>query len=272
MSVISNYDADQHDIDGLLIMHKSGDYKMPKMHYHNAYEFGFLESGKRSYMIKDELIHLKPHDAYLVDKNTIHRSIGGNFVITMVEFTEEYLRNFFSEYSIESITECFKNAVLHIKESDFEELISLVYRLEKDENDFLALSQIIDILKTNLSRKNYDPKSADDRIAFIIDYISENYKRIDSLDTIADKFYISKSYLCRLFKGNSNISIMKYINTLKVNLSIEFLSDKSLTMAEVAEKSGFGSLSHFSKTFNSIMGMSPSAYRKSSVGNKGSNR
>ncbi len=80
---------------------------------------------------------------------------------------------------------------------------------------------------------------------------------------VADKFYISKQYLCNLFKEYTNISIIKYINILKIHSSIELLSENSLTMAEVAEKSGFNSLSNFSKTFKNVTGVSPLKYSKS---------
>ncbi len=254
-----------HDIeDPITILHISGNMKMSEMHYHNAYEIGILMDGDRSYMIEDQLMHFRPRDVRLIKPNVIHCAVGGNYSGTVIEFTESYLEYFFSKKAAESITECFEKKVIRIRESDFECLMSLVERLTADENDFFAFAKIIDILKNNMSRRTYDLKSTSPRVADIVDYITENYQKIDSLNMIADKFYISKEHLCRLFKENNNISIMRYINILKIRSSLEYVAQNSLPIAKIAEKCGFKNLSYFGETFKSIMGMSPSEYRKNS--------
>ncbi len=245
-----------------IMLHKSGNYTMPSMHYHDAYEIGIIEDGDRSYVLEDKLVYLKPRDVILIKKNKLHYTVGGTYKGTLLEFSHEYLRKFFSEHAISILTECFEKSIIRVRESDFSELLCLVERLYADNEDVASLVKMFDILKNNMSRKTYDLQSAGTRIAEIVDYITENYKSIDSLDVITDKFYVSKQYLCSLFKDHTNTSIMKYINILKIHASLELLSQKELSIAEIAQRSGFSSLSYFSKTFKSVTGTSPLKYSK----------
>ncbi len=259
MSVFPRYD----DIESVYIyLHKSDSNKMLGMHCHNAYEIYILEDGDRSYMIEDRLVHLRARDVLLIRPNLIHCTVGGSFVATLMEFTEKHLKKFFTQHAVDSLTECFEKTVIRIRESDFGQLLSCVEKIKANENDFLAFTQLIAILNNNMSRKNYDFKDTAPKIADILDYISENYKNIDNLDMLADKFYTSRSHLCRLFKQHTNSSIIKYINILKVQSSMELLSNNNLTISEVAEQSGFKNLSYFGKVFKSIIGVSPLKYRK----------
>ncbi len=259
---MSEFPRNTHIKSMFIYLHKSGDAQMKGMHYHNSHEIYILEEGERSYMIEDKFVHLRPRDVLLIRPNIIHCTVGGTYVSSLVEFTESHLGRFFSEAAISSMTECFDKSIIRVRESDFGPLLSCVEKLNTDEDDFLAFAQLIAILKNNMSRKTYDFKITDPKIADILDYISENYKNIDNLDMIADNFYISKPYLCRLFKHHTNISVIKYINILKIHSSLELLSEKNLTMAEVAVRSGFDNLSYFGKVFKSIMGVSPLKYRK----------
>ncbi len=252
--------------EGLQIsIHSAGNYKMPNMHYHDAYEIYILEDGDRSYVVEDRLLHLRPRDVLLIKPDKIHCTAGGTFVRTLVTFTDKYLYRFYNENGINSITKCFEKDIIRVRESDFEMLLFLVKKLYDDENDILAFSHLLSILENNMSRSTYDLKNTGSKISDIVDYITENYKTIDNLDMMADKFYISKQYLCNLFKECTGTSIIKYINILKIHSSIEMLAAGKLSMAEIAEKSGFKSLSNFSKTFKSVTGMSPLKYSKTAL-------
>ena len=43
---------------------------------------------------------------------------------------------------------------------------------------------------------------------------------------------------------------------------MELLEDESVFLYEIAEKTGIGDISHFSKTFKTVTGYSPNAWRK----------
>ncbi len=244
-------------------LHENGNFKMPGMHYHDAYEIYILESGERFYMLEDKLISLKARDVLLIKPNVIHCTIGGVYKKSALEFTNTYLKNFFTERGMRLSVRCFEKNVIRVRERDFPQLLSIMERLREDNEDMLAFIQLFNILESNVSRKTYDLQETSAMAANIVDYITANYYDIDNLDEIASQFYISKQHLCNLFKQHTGTTIVKYINILKIHASFEYLFQKGLSITEVAEKSGFCNVQYFSQIFKSVTGLSPLAYRKS---------
>ncbi len=250
-------------IEGLeILLHRAGNYTMPGMHYHDSFEIVILEDGDRSYMLEDQLIYLKPRDVLLIKRNELHCSVGGTYKSSNLTFEKKHLLKFLSEHGVDVLTKCFEKTVIRVREKDFGLLISLMERLYANKDDFFSLVGVLNILESNMTRKTYDLQNINHKVADIVDYITENYMSIDNLDAIADKFYISKQYLCNLFKEYTGTSVTKYINMLKIHASFELITQKELTLTEIAEKCGYSSLSYFSKQFKSITGVSPLNYMK----------
>lgn len=95
----------------------------------------------------------------------------------------------------------------------------------------------------------------------IVKYINKNYVIINGVSGIASHFYISKEYLCRLFRQYSGVTVVTYINVKKIKLAQKMLlkTDKSVT--QISEECGFSSSSYFTKKFKQINNMSPTEYR-----------
>lgn len=83
-----------------------------------------------------------------------------------------------------------------------------------------------------------------------------------NLKTLAVQHKISTSYLSHIFKENVGVSLMRYLLECRVNAAKEFLAKTSLSVSEVAKKSGFNDCSNFSRTFKREIGYSPRQYRK----------
>ncbi len=248
--------------------HRQGHLKMARSHYHDSYEIYILEDGERAYMVDGQFIHLHPRDVLLIKPDVVHCTFGGAFVRSCITFSNRYLHKFFTDDCIDSLLECFEKSVIRIRESDFATLVAFTEKLRDEEDDVFSFMQILFILKQNMERKNYTLDDSESKIATIVDYITENYKTIDNLDMLANKFFISKQHLCDLFKAYTNTSIFKYINVLKVHSASELLTKTPLSLTEIAKKSGFTSLANFSKTYKSYTGLSPLKYRAINPRNK----
>ena len=99
-------------------------------------------------------------------------------------------------------------------------------------------------------------------MAKVISYIEKNYQHELRLQDIATEFYVSEYYLCHEFKKYTNRTIVQYINALRILHAQRLITESDLNFTKIAEQTGFSSLTHFNRTFKSIVGTSPSAYRK----------
>ncbi len=106
-----------------------------------------------------------------------------------------------------------------------------------------------------------DVKHAD-VIFKITAYVKNNYMKKITLDDIADNVYLSRTYISRIFKEEMKVTLTKYINKIRIDKSKQLLLDSSLSLADVANLTGFDDQSYYSKTFRNITGMSPGRYRE----------
>lgn len=98
----------------------------------------------------------------------------------------------------------------------------------------------------------------------VIKYLNENINRNISLDFLANRFFVSKYYLCRVFKKHNGISIHGYITQKRV-MQAKLLIEAGETASAAAYKVGFRDYSAFYRAFVKIVGLPPtnsSAYKE----------
>lgn len=236
---------------------------MPYIHYHDAHEIYILDKGNRDYLIEDIMVNISEHDVVLVKPYEMHTTMGGGYKRILICFRESYLKRFFTDEAINKMLECFEKRKVHINITRYERLYNLAMQLMDDYDDFYAFLEIIKILNDSVNDNTEEIDIKDNMlISNIIKYIGENFTTINSLEDITEKFYITKFYLCRLFKKYTAVSVISYINARKVTLACELLTDTNLTVEEIATRCGFNSSMYFCRIFKSIKGISPLQYRK----------
>lgn len=95
-------------------------------------------------------------------------------------------------------------------------------------------------------------------------FIAENFTEMElSRETIAEYFNLSAQYTGRLFKKETGVNLVDYINEMRVERAKELLKDARLHISEVAFAAGFNTLQTFNRTFKKMTHQTPSAYRES---------
>lgn len=94
------------------------------------------------------------------------------------------------------------------------------------------------------------------------DYIYGHYREKIYLDDIADTLGISSSYLSRLFKRETGVSLQDFINNVRVEKAANLLIYSEETLPGIAEYVNFPSQSYFGKIFKQRMEMTPKQYRE----------
>ena len=90
------------------------------------------------------------------------------------------------------------------------------------------------------------------------DYANQNL----SLNSIADELAMSSIYISRLYKQHTMVAITDVIQDVRMNKSKDLLLNTSLSVAEIAEKTGFTSDSYFYRLFKKYNGITPNDFRK----------
>ena len=93
------------------------------------------------------------------------------------------------------------------------------------------------------------------------EYIYSHIKDRITIEDLADALGVSASYLSRLFKKETGISVSAYIRGQKIDMAKNLLRFSDYSMIEIANRLSFSSQSHFIQQFREVVGMTPKKYR-----------
>ncbi|MFC0212666.1 response regulator [Paenibacillus chartarius] len=96
----------------------------------------------------------------------------------------------------------------------------------------------------------------------IIKLIDEHYMTDLSLAWLADKVYLTQTYLSHLFSKEMGLTLIKYITQVRMQKAAELLRGTNMTIADISAKVGFMNDSYFCKIFKHYHGMPPAKFRE----------
>ena len=237
----------------------------PTYHAHNVYEIYILNSGERNTFIGSKLYHTSPGVVAMIRPHIPHRSFGNTpYSGICVEFSKGYLDEQLSSRERTEVLQCFIQPVISLPEMYLKELWCnaekvIKGKIQKKEY-LLSLAKILEEFQsaTDMARKT----SAESDASPISNYLQEHYKEIHSLEELTTYFRVSKSYLCRIFRKQTGLTIVEYINRLKVEEAYKLLQETELSIHEVSMRCGFDTVIYFNRVFRRIMGVTPKDARK----------
>lgn len=92
-------------------------------------------------------------------------------------------------------------------------------------------------------------------------YIDEHYAEDLSQEDVAQRFFINKFQLSRMFKQEFGVNYQDYLIGARVKAAARLLLGTDLKLYEIAERTGFGEPSYLSNVFKKYYGVSPREYR-----------
>jgi YesN/AraC family two-component response regulator len=96
----------------------------------------------------------------------------------------------------------------------------------------------------------------------ILSYIKSNYKDKIEIEDLAKNHNISSSYLFYLFKKQTGVSPISYLNSYRLSIAAELLLTTSKTIVEISAYVGIYDSVYFNKIFKKYTNLLPSAFRK----------
>ena len=97
-------------------------------------------------------------------------------------------------------------------------------------------------------------------IANVKEYVDRHFTESISLEDLAERFFINRSYLARIFKEKYGVTITAYVNQQRVTKAKELLRFTDATVEAIAVDCGFEP-NYFARVFKKLEGISPSEYR-----------
>ena len=124
---------------------------------------------------------------------------------------------------------------------------------------FLLLSIIS---TTNHEKRSSYRKQQVDIVKAVNEYISTQFMKRITIDSLSDQFDIPTSTLKRCFKGVYGTTIHQYLKECRINAAKHLLQESDQSILEIANAVGYENGSKFTSAFKEATGVTPSAYRK----------
>jgi AraC-like DNA-binding protein len=242
-------------------------------HTHDFHKLIICLGGSVTYIIEGKTYTLGPWDILLVPKNKIHHSKTDSvcaYERIVLFIDDSYLASCDSENTLSEgfrqVEKCGK-CMFHADRKRREAILSAAESLEnaakqKDEHASKLLQNaffsalIIYINRLVLSDGGLEGTVTDKKLDEIISYINENFNKQLTVELLAKKFYISRSYLMHRFKAITGGSVHGYINQKRLSAALSMLRDGQPAKS-AAQLCGFTDYTVFYKSFKKVYGFSP---------------
>lgn len=101
----------------------------------------------------------------------------------------------------------------------------------------------------------------DEDVARAQSWIQQNAHRNIQVKDVADSLGMSLRTLNRRFKNATNLTPIQYMQNVRMRNAGELLHSSNLAISEIAYRSGYQDLAHFSDLFKKYFGTTPTQYR-----------
>ena len=251
------------------------------LHTHDYYEFYFYMEGDVEFEIGKTRQVLRPGDFVVVPPFTSHRAFVRDYSLPYRRFVFWISSDFalqlsqrFSDFSFlpEYMKKTGHRSIFHNDPVSFNAILSKILQLlEEIHSSHFGKESVIEIrvedLLMHLCRTVHErvtASSSGQRMPLyeqVMAYIDENPEQDITLDSLSERFFVSKYHIAHTFKEHMGISVRQYL--LKKRLSAcrdALLMNEKIS--EVCLTLGFKDYPSFFRAFRREYGMSPREYRE----------
>lgn len=244
------------------------------LHSHEGYEFLLFLKGDSEYIVEGKTYKLEPGDAIISRRGEMHRvvhlsnSIYERTVINIFPefFEDNNCREYEKIFTDESFLKNNKITAKTIKESGIQSVVERIISYSKNGKDSekpVVRASLTEFLYLLNNVKTFDKSdNLNPLVQNLISYINEHFCESIDLDEISSMFFVSKYYLCHLFKTATGHTIHSFINEKRLS-ALKDLCKSGVPIGKAAAFCGFSDYSAFYRFYVKKFGVSPKKDLKS---------
>ncbi len=239
------------------------------LHCHDEYEILLFEGGDCKFVVEEKSYALKPGDIIIARKHEMHRMYH-NSPSRYQRFVLMVSPEFFQKYNCPEYEAQFLNTAGNIDNKISADLVrssglydaflrykrfSQNFSVPKDAPVLIATIVEILYLINNISQFA-TADSINSSIKGVLQYLTTNYTEDINLDTLAERFFLSKYYLCRAFHKATGLTVHEYLRQKRLT-RVRELTAEGKSIGEAATLAGFADYSSFYRAYMKEFGTAP---------------
>lgn len=291
--ILKSKELFEENLPFCIIKYSYDDFAAIKVHSHEFIEITYVCSGKGLHIINDRKYEVSKGDLYIINIETPHSFFPydikntGRLTVFNCMFMPEFIENLNIELDLlKQIISLFLHksvykedmtytADLKIAGSFLREIETLYEKMHLEY--ILKQEGYVDILKINLCElliKIYRAyishnanllKEKTNKYKLIFDslnYLIDNCSNRLYLDEISQNSFLSKSYYSALFKKATGMSVIEYLQKVRIEKACQLLIHKPYKITQISEMIGYSDYRFFNKIFKKVTGMTAQEYRR----------
>lgn len=253
--------------------------QMSPSHWHDHLEIIYVLEGELQissnenadiYVNDGHILH--EDEFYIINSSKIHSTKSKGMVKAfLIQVPYMYLDNYIEDYEHVRFLECFDGERNTKKYDRMKALLKAITRIycKKDKGYELRLmakmNEFLYILYTSYSHidANVEKESRQiERLKDVLKYVAKNYQEPIALKEVADIASLNQEYFCRMFKKCMGVTLLEYVNQVRINHIHEELLSTEDSITDILERNGFTNYKVFSRMFKAQFGMTPRELRR----------
>ena len=117
--------------------------------------------------------------------------------------------------------------------------------------------------KNNLYPSTTPVKTQTQAFNELVAYLTENYEKKHTLDSLSKRFNISPNYICNLFSKHYDSTLTMFLTTIRMGEAARRLKETDEPLKSIAASCGYQDYFYFSRIFKMYFGIPPTEYRES---------
>ena len=242
-------------------------------HYHEFCKLLLLVSGRGGYVVDGQRYLLQPGDVVLIGSRRAHRpelEEDSPYERIIIYISPEFLQS--ASTADCDLLELFSGShghVLRLKENERKRVFAMAAALEKElagvdfGREILSNTELLRILvevgrqQRRKDAQNPDPVvPKDSRVLEWMAYLDRHLNEDMDMDHLAERFFISKFHMMRMFRAETGFTIHTYLMQRRL-LAARQLIDTGMRATEACYRCGFRSYSSFTRAYSKHFGTTP---------------
>ena len=247
---------------------KDGGY-MREKHWHRSIEIFALFEGELEFFVEEDRHPLVPGEFMMVNSNEIHSVFSPKpnrtvvLQIPLSTFEKYYTDEKFIYFSHTSRIQ--DEEVMHLIQDMYHRYSEKQcgYELKVQSQFFMLLYILVTKYREiDVNEELVRKHRKLDRLSLITSYMKENYQSDISLESLAETFGYSPTYLSRMFRKYAKTNYKACLDDIRLEHAVKDLTESQASIGEIAYSNGFPNNKAFSKIFKKRYGILPSTYRR----------
>lgn len=257
-------------------MKRKGITAMPRPHSHELTELYYLTEGERVYFVDDRVVTVHKGELILIPGRELHATASSEmaeFERILINYDPELLPLVLQGEALWFQNHRYRLFRLTLREqNEAETLLNRILeeaRVQRPLYEAIIVTLFTELMillqrSENTTQAGGTKHPLHHLVTDVATYIRGHHREALTLEETAGHFFISPSYLSRVFHRLTGFHFREYIVHIRVREAQRLLAGTSARIQEIASTVGFEHLSHFNKTFKRSTGLTPLQYRKAS--------